>query len=130
MPRQNDLLKHLPEPVEQALKTLGANLKTARLRRNMTSEVLAERIGVTRQRIADAEKGKPSTSVATYVAMLWALGLMDGLAQVAAPTRDTKGLGRSLVADRKRPFRGADEYDFFVQANAAAGRNAKDRRTR
>jgi hypothetical protein len=36
MAARNQLLEAQPYPVEQALKRLGQNLRTARLRRNLT----------------------------------------------------------------------------------------------
>ncbi len=76
---------------DQALKTLGANLRTARLRRNLSIEDVAAKIGVGRHVVADAEKGKPSTGIAIYAGLLWAFGLTEQLAQVADPETDEEG---------------------------------------
>ncbi|HEY3444918.1 MAG TPA: helix-turn-helix domain-containing protein [Myxococcales bacterium] len=97
-------MEKLPPPVDEALKTLASNLKTARLRRNLTVQTVADRIGVSRRLVTDAEGGKPSTGVAVYIAMLWALGFVDDLAKVASPKSDGKGiLGASLQGgERKR----------------------------
>jgi transcriptional regulator with XRE-family HTH domain len=89
-----------PYQVEQALKTLGANLRTARLRRNLSIEDVAEKIGVGRHVVADAEKGKPSTGIAIYAGLLWALGLTEQLARVADPDADEEG--RLLARQRER----------------------------
>ena len=43
------------DEVEQALKTLGANIRTARLRRNLTIGEMAEKIGTGERAVADAE---------------------------------------------------------------------------
>lgn len=91
MTARNLLLDALPYPVEQALKTLGANLRTARLRRNESLEDVAARIGVGRHVIADAEKGKPSTGIAIYAGLLWAYGLTEQLSNVADPDADEEG---------------------------------------
>src|SRR5258708_4895952 len=68
MKARNTLLGAPPYEVEAALKKLGADLRTARLRRNLTSEEAAQKIGTSRFMVADAEKGKPSTNVAVYAA--------------------------------------------------------------
>ena len=62
MTAKNTLVMTLPRPVEQAIKRLGANLRTARLRRNLTIENVAEKIGTGPRAVSDAEKGKVSTS--------------------------------------------------------------------
>ena len=100
MSARNPLLAAPPYQVEQALKTLGANLRTARLRRNLSIEDIAEKIGVGRHVVADAEKGKPSTGIAIYAGLLWALGLAEQLARVADPDADEEG--RLLARQRER----------------------------
>lgn len=102
MKARNALLGATPYQVEMALKKLGSSLKTARLRRNLTIEESAQKIGTSRFAVADAEKGKPSTSVAVYAALLWAYGLIDQLADLAAPDRDEEGTALSLNRGRSR----------------------------
>jgi transcriptional regulator with XRE-family HTH domain len=102
MKARNALLGAPPYKVEQALTKLGANLKTARLRRNLTAQEVAEKIGTSRFAIADAEKGKPSTSVAVYAALLWAYGLVDRLADLADPHKDEEGTRLSLSREPAR----------------------------
>ncbi len=77
MVARNPLLTAPPYEVEMSLKTLGANLRTARLRRNLSLQQVAEKVGVGRHVVSSAEKGKPSTGIAIYAAILWALGLID-----------------------------------------------------
>ena len=91
MAARNPLLTAPPYQVERALKTLGANLRTARLRRNLSIEDVAAKIGVGRHVVADAEKGKPSTGIAIYAGLLWAFGLTEQLARVADPDVDEEG---------------------------------------
>jgi transcriptional regulator with XRE-family HTH domain len=109
MTARNKLLTAPPYAVEQTLKRLGANLRTARLRRNLTLDDMAEKIGTGTRAVADAEKGKPSTGIAVYAAMLWALDLLDQIADVAAPEKDEEGqtLALSRERTRARPTAGA-----------------------
>ncbi len=102
MTARNKLLSAPPYAVEQSLRRLGADLRTARLRRNLTIADLAEKIGTGERAVADAEKGKPSTGVAVYAALLWALDLLDQLAEVAAPERDDEGQTLALARERSR----------------------------
>jgi transcriptional regulator with XRE-family HTH domain len=102
MNARNKLLTAPPYAVEQTLKRLGANLRTARLRRNLTIADMAEKIGTGERAVADAEKGKPSTGVVVYAAMLWALDLLDQIADAAAPEKDEQGQMLALSRERAR----------------------------
>jgi len=102
MTARNKLLTAPPYAVEQSLKRLGADLRTARLRRNMTIEELAGKIGTGPRAISDAERGKPSTTIAVYTAMLWALDLLPQLDEVATPEKDAEGQTLALSAERSR----------------------------
>ncbi|CAN5336958.1 hypothetical protein BH10PSE6_BH10PSE6_48750 [soil metagenome] len=113
MPR-NTLLSVPPYEVEQTLRRLGANLRTARLRRNLTIEAAARKIGTGPRAVIDAEKGKPSASIATFAGLLWAFDLLGQLDEVAEPERDTEGnvLARSRERSRARPRRKSLDDDF------------------
>ena len=113
MTARSPLLLAPPYAVERALKTLGANLKTARVRRNLSLQDIADKIGVGRHVVSDAEKGKPSTGIAIYAAILWALGLSEQLLDVADPDRDEEGktLARSREPSRARSKKGLSD-DF------------------
>ncbi len=104
MPARNTLLLAPPYPVELALTELGANLRTARLRRNLTVEEVAQKIGAGRRAVSDAERGKPTTSVAIYAALLWAFDLLADMHSLADPDRDQEGqvLARSKARIRAR----------------------------
>jgi len=102
-----------PFAVDAAIKTMGANLRTARLRRNITQAEMAAKLGVNRHVIADAENGKPTTGVAVYVGMLWAMGLLGHLELVADPAADEEGLALSMADGRERATsRGGLSNDF------------------
>jgi transcriptional regulator with XRE-family HTH domain len=109
MPRKNLLLSAPPYPVEQALRRWGANLRTARLRRNFTIEDVAVKIGTGPRAVMDAEKGRPGTSAAVYLALLWAYDLLDPMAEIADPAKDAEGLARS--GDRQRAHRAQGRFD-------------------
>lgn len=102
MPRLSKVAQSPPAAVEEALKRLGSNIRTARLRRKIRLEDLAERIGVSRFALADAEKGKPTTSVVVYAAALWALGLIEDMRGLADPDRDSEGKALERVRSPKK----------------------------
>jgi transcriptional regulator with XRE-family HTH domain len=91
MARISKISEAPPAAVEEALNRLGRNIRIARLRRKLTRKELAERIGVSRQVLAEIEKGKPTTAIAAYLGTLWALGLLRQLRDVADPDRDEEG---------------------------------------
>ena len=107
MKARNALLGALPYPVETALKKLGGDLRTARLPRRLKIEEVAQKIGTSRFLVADAEKGKPSTGVAVYAALLWTYGMVDRLADIIDPAKDEEGMTLELHrgpsrADKRR----------------------------
>lgn len=62
---------------------LGERLKVARLNQDLTQTQIAERAGVTRKAVMQAEKGKASLEV--FVALLQALNLLAQLDQFLPP---------------------------------------------
>lgn len=65
---------YLPKIVK-LLKQAGENIKLARLRRRITSTMLAERAGMTRTTLYSIERGSPRVSFGKYARVLHALGL-------------------------------------------------------
>jgi transcriptional regulator with XRE-family HTH domain len=113
MAATNKLFVAPPHPVEKALNALGTNLRTARIRRKMTIDEVAKRIGTGPRAVMDAEKGKPSTGVAVYLALLWAYGLLAPVEDLADPMKDKEGLARGSAAERVRARKsGALDNDF------------------
>jgi transcriptional regulator with XRE-family HTH domain len=110
MTAKNTLTTSPPYPVDQALKSLGANLRTARLRRNLTIKDVAQKIGTGPRPVSDAEKGKGSTGAAVYMALLWAYDLLTPMEGIADPALDREGLALSGQRERART-RGSKELD-------------------
>jgi len=113
MPRVSKISKSPPAAVEDILNRLGRNIRTARLRRKLSMEELAERIGTSRYVLADIEKGKPTTAIAAYLGALWVLGLLRDMREVADPDRDEEGkiLERSR-SPKTAPKRKTIDDDF------------------
>ena len=64
-------------PTEAILTTMGEQIKLARLRRNISTELVAERAGISRASLWKVEKGDPSVAMGIYAAVLHALNNMD-----------------------------------------------------
>lgn len=113
MVAKNKLQAAPPYAVEQALKRLGANLRTARIRRRMTIADVAQRLGAGRRAVMDAEKGKPSTGIVTYAGLLWLYRLMAPFEQLADPAKDEEGQAHEPAKERaRRRKRGEIDSDF------------------
>lgn len=81
-----------PLAVRRALQKLGGNLCDARRRRRIPVALMAERVGVTRATLAKAERGDSSVSMGVYGSMLFVLGLVERLGELADPRHDEVGL--------------------------------------
>jgi transcriptional regulator with XRE-family HTH domain len=102
MSKKNTLTQAPPYAVEQAVKRIGANLRTARLRRNLTIDEVAGKIGTGPRAVSDAERGKISTGMAVYVALLWSYDLLGPMEALADPATDEEGLALSTRRERAR----------------------------
>ena len=100
MSRRSSLMMVVPPPVRQSLRRLGANLKTARLRRNLSLDTVATKIGIDPRVVADAERGRPSTDIAVYMSLLWVYGLLKTAEDLAAPEIDRMGIILASLGDR------------------------------
>ena len=109
----NKLQKAPPYPVSQALTRLGANLRTARIRRKMTIADVAGRLGTGPRAVMDAEKGKASTGIVVYAGLLWLYDLLQPLEDLADPLKDKEGLALQSATERMRVRRaGSLDNDF------------------
>lgn len=103
----------LPLEVRQALVKLGENLRTARVRRQMSKDELAVAAQISRKTLYALEKGASGVSIGTLMSVLWALGLLDTAGAVADPDIDEHG---KILEAARRPKRVAsppsDDNDF------------------
>ena len=113
MAARNRLFAAPPYVVERALKRLGGNLRMARVRRGMTIEDAGSRIGTGPRAVMDAEKGKASTGIAVYAALLWLFDLFQPFEDLADPSMDEDGLALAMAREPTRPRkRGGLDNDF------------------
>lgn len=76
----------------KTLTALGENIKLARLRRELSSEQVAERAGISRNTLTKIERGEEGVAMGYYFRVLAILGLEKDLLLVA---KDDE-LGRAL----------------------------------
>jgi len=106
MPQKNFLTKSTPYAVDDTIKKLGQNLRTARLRRNMTIAEAADRIGAGIRAVRDAEHGKATTAVAVYFALMWLYDFLPDQDGFANPDLDVEGKRLARLHEPKRAYSG------------------------
>ena len=74
--------------VESLLLRLGERLKEARLARNESQELFAQRLGLTRQSYSKMEKGSLQTLIGKWLEASSILGRLDSWHEVLAPKED------------------------------------------
>ena len=91
---------------ENILKTMGEQIKLARLRRDLSAELVAERDGISRSSLWKVESGNPAVAIGIYAAVLHALGNMDrDLALVAKDDEMGRQMQDLNLMTRKRASR-------------------------
>ncbi|MCZ8203722.1 helix-turn-helix domain-containing protein [Gemmatimonas sp.] len=90
-----------PARVVDVATTLGRNIALARKRRRLRLADVAQKAGITIPTLRAVEAGNVGTSMGAYIAVLWALGLEDGLLPVAALEFDHEGQIRERAALRR-----------------------------
>jgi transcriptional regulator with XRE-family HTH domain len=101
-------MTNLPIPVISALRKLGQDINDARRRRRITAQLMAERAGLSRSTIGKIEKGDPTTSMGSYGAVLFVLGmerrlsdLIDGMHDLVGRRLEDENLPQRVRLPRK-----------------------------
>ncbi len=82
----------LPPKVKRALGKLGTDIALARRKRQLTTVMMAERLGVAKSTYLKVEKGDPSVAMGAYAMTLFVLGLDSAIGDLVDPGRDDQGL--------------------------------------
>ena len=82
----------MPLPAVRALRKLGHDIRDARRRRRIPVAIAAQRASISKTTWLKVEKGDPGVLAGTYVTVLFVLGLVDRVAQLADPVTDSVGL--------------------------------------
>lgn len=86
-------INNMPLPVKRTLKKFGNDLRDARKRRRIPMELAAERASISRVTLSKIEKGDEGVSLGAYARILFVLGMIHRLAELADPSFDELGLG-------------------------------------
>jgi len=82
----------LPPRVRRSLHKFGTDIALARRKRHLTTQMVAERLGVSKSTYGRVEKGDPTVSIGIYAMALFVLGFGDALGDLVDPGRDHQGL--------------------------------------
>lgn len=82
----------LPIPVTRALRKLGHDIKDARRRRRIAMAIVAQRASVSKPTLIRVERGDPSVSIGSYATVLFVMGMVDRLADLADAKNDPVGM--------------------------------------
>ncbi|HEY9773084.1 MAG TPA: helix-turn-helix transcriptional regulator [Planktothrix sp.] len=88
----------IPIPVRRAVRKLGQDIRDARLRRRIPTKILAERASISRTTLYKIENGDVGVSLGTYATILFVLGMIERVGDLA-DARDDE-LGRQLEEER------------------------------
>ena len=82
----------LPIPVRHALRKLGHDIRDARRRRRIPVAIAAQRASISRTTLVKIEKGEPGVAIGIYATVLFVMGMVERLADLADPKNDAVGL--------------------------------------
>src|SRR5882762_10183403 len=97
------------ERVREILAELGKRLRAARIDRNDTMEVFAQRLGVSVGTVRAMERGAPTVQVGAWLNALWVLNELESLTRVLEPKESllerlrVQEKGQRQRASRRRP---------------------------
>ena len=104
---------HPPAAVRGVLRKLGADIRDARRRQRLPMAVVADRAFTSRSTLQRVEAGDANVSIGIYAAVLQALGLLDGLGEIADISHDSVGqaLASAELPKRVRLKRASEPSD-------------------
>jgi hypothetical protein len=88
------------ERVGEVLSELGRRLRAARIERNDTMDVFAQRLGVSVGTVRAMERGAPTVQVGAWLNALWVLNQLDTITHVLEPKESL--LERARAQEKRR----------------------------
>lgn len=96
------------------LKKIGKRIKKARLRRNISAEMISKKAGIGESTLYAIEKGLPTVSIGAYAAVLYVLGLDNDLDTIAVDEEGKERLWEQNIVERKRAKRRKEEKNLSL----------------
>ena len=92
----------MPRKLERELQIVGEQIKLARLRRNLSVALVAERATCSPLTVTRVEKGAPTVAIGIYLRVLYALQLEADILLLAKEDQMGKALQDLSLKKRKR----------------------------
>lgn len=96
------MAKQLPRKAAKNLEIMGEQIRLARLRRNLTMDLIAQRAQCSPITLGRIEKGNPTVAIGIYVRVLVALGLEDDILMIAKDDELGRAIQDANLPRRKR----------------------------
>lgn len=90
------------DDVDRLLELLAGRLRTARVARNDTMEVFAERLGVSTGTVRAMERGSSTVAIGAWLNALWALDRLAELERVLQPRPSLLDAARAAGKPRRQ----------------------------
>ncbi len=84
------------------LRELGVRLRNARLERNDSMAIFAERLGVSERTVRAMEQGNPTVHVGAWFNALWVLDALEPAARILEPRESLLDRARNLHKPRRQ----------------------------
>lgn len=107
-----EITQPLPLEVQKSVALLGERIRTARLRRQLSTEELAKACGLGRRTLYRIENGEPGVAIGSMLVVLWKLGLLGTVRAVANPDDDEHGKVLEAARRPQRVRAPASDNDF------------------
>ena len=82
--------------IAELLRELGNRVRAARIARNDTMEVFAQRLGVSLGTVRALERGLPSVQIGVWLNALWILDSLEPMRRVLEPRESVLDRARAL----------------------------------
>lgn len=102
---------NLMSDTQQVLEKMGANIKKARLRRNLNAEFIAEQANISTDTLSSIEKGTSTVSIGAYAAVLSVLGLDKDFELIALDEEGKKQFREQNLRRRERASKRRSKHD-------------------
>lgn len=89
---KSHLFSRLPTSVRRSTAKLGRDIAVARRKRQLTTAMMSERMGVTRATYLKVERGDPTTGLGVYAMALFVLGIGTPFSDLVDVSTDNQGL--------------------------------------
>jgi transcriptional regulator with XRE-family HTH domain len=94
-------MRQVEESVD-ALRELGLRLRTARLERNDSMAIFAERLGVSERTVRAMEQGRPTVHVGVWLNALWVLDALEAVGRILEPRESLLDRARNMHKPRRQ----------------------------